>query len=154
MERIAGGLMGGVPEELFCRGVLLGAFLTYVIKYDYTYKKLILSIVSSSAIFGLLHFTNLTHAPFPLTVMQVIISILGGLTFAFIYVQTGSIWYAVAVHFTNNFLRAPNTGIDSSIQTAALAIFGYFTILVVVYFLWYDRKHTPQLVKNIKQSLN
>ncbi|MGR8809964.1 CPBP family intramembrane glutamic endopeptidase, partial [Leuconostoc citreum] len=149
LESVTNGIMGGFSEELLCRGVILGVFLSYIVKKDkYSYHNLLISITGSSIIFGLMHLTNLTHTSLSYTLIQVLISSIGGLTFAFIYLYTGNIFYPIAVHLVNNWIRSSDT--TNNIQSYSLALFGYSLVLIFIISLWYFRKHNPKLIELIK----
>lgn len=91
----------GVMEELAFRGILLPLLLERLGK---TKKGMWLSILLSSAIFGLIHFANLIETPnLSATLMQVGYSALLGALCAILLLGTGNLWYCVAVHTIYNF---------------------------------------------------
>lgn len=101
---LATGVMGGFSEEFLTRGVLLGRFLDYTSRNGYSYRKLIESVVFSNLIFAFLYFANLSHSSLQYVLVQTVLSFLGGLAYSALYVQTGSIWYAMALHFATDYM--------------------------------------------------
>lgn len=91
----------GVMEELAFRGILLPVLLG---RFGKTKKGLWLSVLLSSAIFGLIHFANLIETPnLAAVLMQVGYSTLLGALCAVLLLGTGNIWYCIVVHTVYNF---------------------------------------------------
>ncbi|GAO99641.1 CPBP family intramembrane glutamic endopeptidase [Fructobacillus ficulneus] len=153
MVALGTGVMGGFSEEFLARGVLLGKFTDYITKKNYSYKNLIKAVAYSNLVFALMHLTNLTHEPVAYVVVQVVLAFFAGLAYSAIYVQTGSLWYAIALHFVEDFIL---TASEASSQAGgrfgamALSFFTFFKILIVLVSLWSWRKKTPGLVKQLQ----
>ncbi len=86
-------LVPGIFEEICFRGIILAILLR--IYRDNTTK----AIVILSLIFGGFHFTNLITTTVGPTIIQVVISILGGLVFGFLTVKTKSLLPAMISHY-------------------------------------------------------
>ncbi|WP_369795909.1 type II CAAX prenyl endopeptidase Rce1 family protein [Fructobacillus sp. EFB-N1] len=52
-----------------------------------------------------MHFTNLGQSGLNYVLLQSILAFISGLVFSVIYLQTGSLWYPIALHFTDDFMR-------------------------------------------------
>lgn len=149
-EAIATGMMGGFSEEFLARGVFLGLFLTYFLQSNYSKSKLLKAILYSNLIFSLMHFTNLTHQMFSYVLLQSVLAFFSGLALSAIYIQTGSMWPAIALHFTMDFILTAN-GTGKFIPWAQ-AGFSYFQILLVVITFFYWQKHEPLLSRLIREN--
>lgn len=146
---LATGAMGGFSEEFLARGVLLGLFLAYLLKDGYNRHNLVKGILYSNLAFALMHFTNLTHMDFSFVLLQSIFAFIAGLAYAAIYVQTGSIWTAVAMHFVEDFILTATASTGNLAMYATMA-FSNFKILLIVIFFIYWRKHEPVLSRRIR----
>ncbi|MGO4887487.1 CPBP family intramembrane glutamic endopeptidase [Anaerobacillus sp. MEB173] len=91
-------LMVGFSEELFSRGLIMGAAKYYAGKW--------FAIAFSAIGFSLLHAGN-NHFSFGLPFINLI---LAGLMFALFREWRGSIWLAVGLHITWNFFQGPVYG--------------------------------------------
>ncbi len=94
-------------EEFFFRGIVLSSLKKFGTGF---------AVVVSSIMFALIH-GNLVQIPFALTI---------GLALGFLYVETGSIWPGVIVHFINN------------LTASALELLGKFIPAVVVNLINYS----------------
>lgn len=148
VEGLLTGAMGGFPEEFLARGVLLGLFLTYLLKEDYSRKTLVKGIFYSNLVFGLMHMTNLSHQPVGYVIVQCVLAFVAGLAYTAIYVQTGTIFSAVAMHFAKDFMLTATSG--SQMAMVATAAFSYFKILLVIVAFLYWKNHEPALSKKIR----
>ncbi len=94
-------LCTGLFEELAFRGIV---FMLTLEKIGKTKKGVFLSVLLSSAIFGLIHVFNIFAGANPLSViMQVGYSFLVGGMCAVVLIKTESIWYSVLIHALYNF---------------------------------------------------
>ncbi|MFC4761472.1 CPBP family intramembrane glutamic endopeptidase [Fructobacillus durionis] len=152
-ESLGTGLMGGFPEEFFARGVLMGMFLTYLLRDGYTRQKLVKGILYSDLVFALMHFTNLTHMPLAYVIVQSALAFVGGLAFSALYAQTGSIWAAVAAHFLDDFILT-TTGTEGMLQGYAHSAFSCFKIVLVIVTFFYWKKHEPRLSRRLRGQDN
>ena len=124
----------GIMEELAFRGVLLPLLLE---RFGRTKKGMWVSVLLSSAVFGLIHFANLIEMPnLAAVLMQVGYSTLLGALCAALLLGTGNIWYCVAVHTVYNFGGGLNTyfveGTVWDLPTVLCTVF-----LAVAVFCWY-----------------
>ena len=140
-------IIPGVFEEICFRGVLLSIFL---VKFPNNSRK---QIISSSLIFGLFHITNLITTTFEPTLIQIIISTLGGLTFGYLSIRTESIIPAMISHylfdlFAPLILNAP--GVNMLIYGVSLTTIGFLlsTLLnfkLINFFLKKSEKESTAL---------
>lgn len=87
----------GFSEELLVRGILVTALL------DSGYSVFVTGLLSS-VIFGVLHFVNYFNGQsIKTTLMQVIGTILAGLTFFAMLVVSGTLWLPILIHFLFDF---------------------------------------------------
>ncbi len=128
-----------VMEEFAFRGVLLPLLLE---RLGRTKKGMWWSILLSSAIFGVIHFTNLIETPNLAAIfMQVGYSTLIGALCAVLLLGTGNIWYCIAVHTVFNFGGGINTyftegtvwDLPTVLCTAlvSVAVFGWYLYLTL-----------------------
>ncbi len=91
----------GFFEEIVFRGIIL----IYLVKRLSNHRNgLLLSIIISSAIFGLIHaFNFLNGASLNDTILQIGYSFLVGMMWAVMYLKTGNIWLTMILHATYNF---------------------------------------------------
>lgn len=149
---LATGVMGGFSEEFLTRGVLLGKFLGYALRNGYSYRKLVGAVVFSNLIFAFLHFTNLSHSSLRYVLVQIVLSFFGGLAYSALYVQTGNIWYSIALHFATDFMLTANDMSqiqDGRFESMALLALNYLKIGLILYVFW-PRKKEPALVNRIQ----
>ena len=99
-------------EEFAMRGVVMGLMRPFGDGF---------AILVSAFIFGLIH-GNLVQIPFAFLV---------GLGLGFITVKSGSLWPAVAVHFTNNFMAVITEYLSSAVDTRL-----FLLIRISVSVLW------------------
>lgn len=86
----------GVYEEFLCRGWLLNEFIE---RFGKDRKGIIYSVILSSAIFGLMHFSNIfTGADIAGTIVQILMATLAGVFYASVYLKTKNIWSVVFLH--------------------------------------------------------
>ncbi|MDF7637161.1 CPBP family intramembrane metalloprotease [Leuconostocaceae bacterium ESL0958] len=147
---LATGAMGGLSEEFLARGVLLGKISDYLLRERYSAKRVWAAIALSNLVFALMHLTNLSQEPLPYVLAQSALAFISGLAFSVIYLQTGSIWYPVALHFMDDFVRtAADTAASAGghwgmVGNAAL---NYFKVFLVLYALFAWRKKAPALLR-------
>lgn len=91
----------GIAEEFLCRGWLQNEFIE---RYGDSKKHIILSILFSSLIFGLIHFSNMLAGQDLLTtIVQVIQATSAGLLLGSIYYKTKNIWAVIFLHGMYDF---------------------------------------------------
>lgn len=98
-----------VLEETLFRFAMLG-ILFYA--WRNIKQRLPLAIVTSSALFGLLHLTNATLQHWDMTILQAISAFALGLFFAVVYVYTGQLWLAMLMHGLLDWTSFVVTGSD------------------------------------------
>lgn len=125
-------LLVGISEEFLCRGFLLNEFLE---RYGNTKKGIWFSIIVSSIIFGLMHFSNIftNNQPVFMTITQVINAIAIGLLFALIYYKTKNIWTVVILHGLWDFSLLLSTLVPS---TSATEMFSQYSIIALLFSLF------------------
>lgn len=121
-------------EEMAFRGVV---FLS-ILKGRRDVKHIFLSIIISSAIFGIFHLINLFYgASIGDTLMQVGYSALIGAVCAFVLFKTQSIWLCVIVHATYNFCGqiVPRLGEGNMLNIAQIVITVIISVICAIYII-------------------
>lgn len=91
----------GIAEEFLCRGWLQNEFIE---RYGDTKKHIVLSLLFSSLIFGLIHFSNmLAGQDLFTTIVQVMQATSAGLLLGSIYYKTKNIWAVIFLHSIYDF---------------------------------------------------
>lgn len=91
----------GFFEEIIFRGIIL---VVLIKKLAHLKNGVFLSIVFSSALFGLIHIFNIySGAAIGDTVLQMWYSFLVGMMWAVMYLKTGNLWLTMLLHATFNF---------------------------------------------------
>ncbi len=86
----------GIVEEFLCRGWLFNEFLE---RYSDTKKGVALSVILSSLIFGVIHFTNIgADQGLAETILQVLNATVGGIFLTLVYYKTKNIWAVITLH--------------------------------------------------------
>lgn len=122
-------------EEFAFRGVL---FLTMIKKKCDTRKNIILSIISSSIIFGMFHIFNLFYgASLSSVLLQVCYSSLIGAMCAYALIKTGCIWVCVAIHAIYNFCggAVPTLGGGIMLSVAQIIWTTVISVICAVYII-------------------
>ncbi len=131
----------GIAEEVIFRGVFFNAFLKF---WGDTKKGLILSMILSSAMFGLVHFFNLISHPesFAATIAQVIYAIFIGSLFCVIYYRTKNLWPGIILHglidFSDELFNAlakaerKDTGVFMAVFSVLVCLILFISALVQV----------------------
>lgn len=124
----------GLFEELIFRGLILFFLLQ---KLPKNREGLLLSIIISSALFGLMHLFNIFDgANIGATLLQVMYSFAMGLVWAIIVLKTRNIWLAVILHSIYNFsgLLFPTLGaLTNKYDLATILITSILALLVALY---------------------
>lgn len=124
----------GFFEEMAFRGVV---FLQVVHRRTISRMWVFLSVLISSAVFGLVHLINLYQSsPIPV-LMQIGYSFLIGAMCSVILIRTENIWLCVVVHGLFNFCGAivPECGIGSIWDTFTVIFTIVMSIAVTVYMV-------------------
>ena len=113
MSVLCTALMPALLEEYALRGVILQPARRY---------GMLFAIISSSAIFGLMH-GNLIQAPFAFLV---------GMCFAFMAIKCDSLWIGVILHFLNNGFSVVMSYLMKRLPEAKINLIYYIIIGIVV----------------------
>lgn len=123
----------GIAEEFLCRGWLQNEFIE---RYGDTKKHIVLSLLFSSLIFGLIHFSNmLAGQDLFTTIIQVIQATSAGLLLGSIYYKTKNIWAVIFLHGIYDFclmLGDLNLIKDCTFNTPTTGIVLYNTFSTLV----------------------
>ncbi|MBQ9780060.1 MAG: CPBP family intramembrane metalloprotease [Clostridia bacterium] len=139
----------GLFEEAAFRGV---ALLLIAEKRRTTKKGLFMSIVLSSAVFGVIHLANILAGASPgAVILQIGYSFLIGAMCSVVLFKTGNLWLCIILHavydFSGNLMPTLGAGTwwdtPTVIFTVILAVFT--TVFYVVAFVKLDPKETERL---------
>ncbi|WP_373073676.1 lysostaphin resistance A-like protein [Zeaxanthinibacter enoshimensis] len=131
---LVGVLAAAFFEELYFRGFLFGQL------YRYTRLGFILSVFLGALVFGLLHLYQSTD---PMeSLMIFLITFLGGILFAWIFVEWGyNIWVPICLHLFMNLAWELFDISENAMGNTYANIFRLFTVLLVIILtLVYKRK--------------
>jgi membrane protease YdiL (CAAX protease family) len=134
-------LSTGWVEEVLCRGVVVTAFLQ---KWGRSKKGIYLSVLASSALFGLAHLANFIQGRKPLlnNLTQITFAIFFGVIFAACVLRNRSIWLHAAVDWAGTLREVavggglrlttpvitPNSALISILITLPLFLYGLFIL--------------------------
>lgn len=124
-----------VFEELAFRGVL---FLS-ILKNHGNRKGIFVSILISSALFGLFHMVNLIYgASLGSVMLQVVYSTLVGCMCAFVLLRTHSVWLAALVHAVYNFCGqiVPRLGEGEMLNAPQIIITVIISLFCAIYIIF------------------
>lgn len=110
---IATAIVPGLIEEFACRGLIFGRLRKHGDGF---------AVLVSSLLFGIMH-GNFDQMPFAFIV---------GLGLGFIVIKTNSLWIAVAVHATNNFISVLFTYILKLSASAQNLIYNIYLMTVLL----------------------
>lgn len=135
----------GFFEEILFRGIVL--FVLFDIFLDKN-NGIILSVVSSSLIFGLLHIFNVFDgASMRVIIEQIGYSFLMGMLWAVMYVKTKNLWLVMLLHATYNFFGQ----VMFELGTVSNR-FDTVTVVVTVVLAMGVAVYSALLLKGIKQD--
>ncbi len=124
----------GFFEEIIFRGIILVILLK---KLSQTKNGVFLSIVLSSAIFGLMHLVNLFNgASISDTLLQIGYSFLVGMMWAIMFLKIGNLWLIMLLHATYNFFGQVMFylgNVDGRYDIYTIGITTLFTVIVAGY---------------------
>ena len=92
---ICEGIAAGIAEEWLMRFCVLSILLK---TFKNAQHQILWSVVLDGLIFGALHIVNLIEQPIPATILQMINASVAGITFAAIYLYTGSFFINMGYH--------------------------------------------------------
>lgn len=129
----------GIFEELMCRGWIQNEFIE---RFSDSRNNVLFSILMSSALFGLMHITNVFFADQSLTetLIQIASAFLIGIAYGAVYYKSKNIWVPIFFHGFWDFavmLKELNFGVTCIIPTTPsdesifLLIFGIIGVCLV-----------------------
>jgi membrane protease YdiL (CAAX protease family) len=123
-------LVAGFTEEIAFRGVPVSLLM----RQWHSEKKILTTLILTSAIFGLFHATNLfAGADFGSTIFQVIGSAGMGAFFCGLYLRTGNLWISIAVHAIHDLLCFLDVaGIQSGVVVQGVTWFSFLDVACAV----------------------
>ena len=92
---ICEGITAGIAEECLMRFCVLSILLKTLKNAQH---QILWAVVLDGLIFGALHIVNLVEQPIPATILQMINASVAGITFAAIYLYTGSFFINMGYH--------------------------------------------------------
>ena len=137
----------GFFEEMAFRSVVM---LSIMENRRKTKKDILISILISSAVFGLVHIINIFQSPSVMVVLQILYSALIGAMCAIVLILTRNIWACVILHGLFNFFGAiveqcgEGRGFfadpPTQILTAVVAV-----IVILIYVYWFVKLDVNKL---------
>lgn len=123
-------LVAGFTEEIAFRGVPVSLLM----RQWHSEKKILTTLILTSAIFGLFHATNLfAGADFGSTIFQVIGSAGMGAFFCGLYLRTGNLWISIAVHAIHDILCFLDVaGIQEGVVVQGVTWFSFLDVSCAV----------------------
>lgn len=123
-------LVAGFTEEIAFRGVPVSLLM----RQWHSEKKILTTLILTSAIFGLFHATNLfAGADFGSTIFQVIGSAGMGAFFCGLYLRTGNLWISIAVHAIHDILCFLDVaGIQEGVVVQSVTWFSFLDVSCAV----------------------
>jgi membrane protease YdiL (CAAX protease family) len=123
-------LVAGFTEEIAFRGVPVSLLM----RQWHSEKKILTTLILTSAIFGLFHATNLfAGADFGSTIFQVIGSAGMGAFFCGLYLRTGNLWISIAVHAIRDILCFLDVaGIQEGVVVQGVTWFSFLDVSCAV----------------------
>lgn len=140
-------------EEMAFRSVIM---LGIMESRRETKKDILMSILISSAIFGLVHIVNIFISPSIMVVLQILYSALIGCMCAIVLLLTRNIWACIMLHGLFNFFGAlisecgRGRGFFNDIPTQILTAVIALAVIAVYIWLFYsfDVSYTDKFYKN------
>ncbi len=137
----------GIGEETLFRFGILGVLLAGLRNVS---QKVPLSLLISSALFGLLHYTNMPAQEFDVTTIQVLAAFGTGLFFGCVYLYTGQLWMTILMHFLIDWtsfmsLGAPLVvGHATGIEWLAVIFQLIVEVTIFIWMLFGNRRHAME----------
>lgn len=153
----------GIFEEISMRGVILPLFLKW---FNLKNKAFFKSVILSSLIFGVLHYTNMynsEHYAFDIATSQVIIAFCIGVYFCGLFFRTGNILSSMLIHaafniaFGTEILQEirdgvkPPTGTEVNSFMELLPTLIIFGTIVLIGLLMVKFSDKESFIKKLKQ---
>lgn len=115
-------------EEILMRGICF-----YVLYSAWKNKKngLMKAALCQAAIFGLMHYGNLTKEPFSIVSLQVVFATLVGIGFAGILVYSRSLWPPIIIHFIVNLSGSLSSYFQPNFIAPEMLIVNYVVVIVL-----------------------
>lgn len=122
-------LAAAFSEEIWYRGIVLALL---------RHKGTRFAVAASSALFAVLHLTNLFGGKSPLyAALQFLFAALFGFVAAEVVALTGSLWPGIAWHFGHDFVSYIG---GDDLSTAGLTSVGIGSIILLAYAIWLWRR--------------
>ena len=147
-------------EETIFRGIFC-RFLA--LKYGKNKKGIFLTVLLSSAFFGLAHTLNLLSGiPLNAIIQQSVFAFAVGCFFAGMYLKSGNLWETILIHFLIDFVSLFSVHFTNSNQTFKTAVsamgdtniiysFNRFVIILLLTYVIYLRKNKIEnLISNVE----
>ncbi|WP_251545547.1 CPBP family intramembrane glutamic endopeptidase [Limosilactobacillus caecicola] len=134
----------GVAEETLCRFGILGCALYAFRRFE---NRIPYAVLLSSALFGLIHYTNLAEQTFSLTTVQVLSAFAMGLFFCVVYLYTGQLWITMLMHFLIDWTSftisgsAVMSGQAGAMDWITLAVQMVVFVGVTIWMMFGNRRH-------------
>ncbi len=138
----------GIFEEAAFRGIILDLVLE---RFGNTKKGVFTSLVVTSAAFGLIHIFNLfAGAGFGATVQQIGYSFLIGGMCGVVFVKTGCLPLAMAIHAIYDFCGylVPRCGSGTMWTAPEIVLTAVVAVLVFVFYVWEATRLEPRAAAN------
>ena len=135
---LATAIGAGFAEEFIFRNLFFNAFIGVFKKQKYT---LLLSSISVSAIFGLMHLVNLTHQTLAATSQQVFYAFAIGMLFCTIHIWSNAMVIPAVMHFLFDF--SPVIKSATTVAVSWIGVLVIFLPILIVSLLWiflYNKK--------------
>lgn len=137
----------GIAEETLFRFGVLGVLLAGLRNVS---QRVPISILISSLLFGLAHFTNVPAQQVDVTIIQALSAFGIGLFFSCVYLYTGQLWMTMLMHFLIDFFAFMMTGAPliaghaTSFDWGAMIIQLIFEVAIFVWMLFGNRRHAME----------
>lgn len=122
----------GLFEEILLRGV---CFIVLYSAWKNKENGLMRAALCQAIIFGLVHYVNLTKAPFMEVTVQVAYATLIGIGFAGLAIFTRSIWPAIAIHSIINACGSINNFFQPNFVVEEMSVANYIVVIIILGFL-------------------
>lgn len=144
MDMTLRAVEAAVAEESLCRFGFLGCILYSLRNIN---NRVIWASLISSALFAIMHYSNMAEQNFAMTTVQVFNAFALGLLFTMVYLYTGQLWLTMLMHFLADWLSFTISG--STVMSGSVSLMDWATltveiILFVGIFVWMlfgNRRH-------------
>ncbi len=140
LTAICTAITAGFVEEVLFRGLLIAPML----RNDLNKKRIMTALLVSSAVFGLVHGSNvLAGAPVDSSIMQVGSSFALGIVFGAIFLCTGNLWMSVLLHTLHDIVAFSNVGAttDQGVISQGITLGSWIDLALCTVFAIYAIRH-------------